>query len=316
MHLARVALCLAIGGCAHFDPAAMKTYSVTASTPPEVAYHGLPLRAGQLIVSEQGTPISLFISLVGRRFYPFAHAGVIAIEGGEPYVYESVAAIGPALWKPPTDAASGAIRRTRLDAYVGRQRIVAIYDPPANVDRERVAAFARDGYTHHLRFDPYFDFDDHSAVYCSEFVALALEAGGYRQIDVTPVTANPSMQVVLDWLKIRSRGIVFAGSLVERSQPVALLSSALTPAQIRAYFAAKRELHRRFTDDQRLGNVFVWRFDGLHFRPEVRAFIDASTASAMGGSAGTVSIDVAVAALADRMLGRFDAPIGGLAHRD
>ncbi len=294
-----------IAGCAHVDVRRYATFDVTPGAGHAETYQGLPLESGQIIVSDQGTPVSLFIALAGAQFQPFVHAGVISIEAGEPFVYESRATIDPIMWGPPTDSASGRVRRTPFDTYVARQRIVGIYDPPDNVDRARVAAFARQSYADKTPFDPYFDDSDHAKVYCSEFVAVALESAGADRIEVTPVNGNPSLRVVLEWLKVPPTGIVFAGSLVESARPVALLSKRYSPAQVEAFFALKRELHRRFTDDQRLGNVFVWRMGSVGFRPEVASFLDAGLSAAGRPGVSAESSDALVASLADRMLGPF-----------
>jgi hypothetical protein len=294
-------------GCAHFDAHKLATFDVADPALRAATYQGIPLKSGQVIVSDQGTPLSLFIAFVGQRFYPFVHAGVISIEDGEPFVYESLATIRPFLWGPPTDAASGRIRRTHFDAYVMRQRVVGIYDPPDDVDMVRVADFARRNYSRKTPFDPYFDFGDHEKLYCTEFVAMALQSGGLEGIEVTTVRKNASLRVALDWLKIQTPGIVFAGALTRTGKPVAVLSKTYSPAQVAAYFALKRELHRRFTDEQRLGNVFVWRGGRLGLRPEIRAFLEAGLSAAQRPrDASEQSIDALVASLADQMLGRFE----------
>lgn len=51
------------------------------------------------------------------------------------------------------------------------------------------------------------------------------------------------------------------------------MSREYTPSQVDAYFAIKRELHQRFTADQKLGNVFRWSWGGLKLREDVDAFM-------------------------------------------
>ena len=65
--------------------------------------------------------------------------------------------------------------------------------------------------------------------------------------------------------------------------------------EVEAYFAAKRELHRRFTDDQKIGNIWSWSWRGLQLRPQVAAFLDASS----------LWPHEAAADLADEWLGTF-----------
>jgi hypothetical protein len=77
-------------------------------------------------------------------------------------------------------------------------------------------------------------------------------------------------------LKVQAPAIVTAGSLTEGAERVALISKRLTAREVEAYFAAKRELHRRFTDDQKLGNIWSWSWRGLQLRPQIQAFLEAS----------------------------------------
>jgi hypothetical protein len=271
-------------------------------------YQGLPLRSGQIIISELGGPDGLFQSLVTAEYYPWGHAGVITVEDGKPYVYEGFGFLQPHLWGPPTDAASGSIRRVTLDSYVDRNRFVAIYDPPPGVNADAVAKFALDNYARGTPFDPYFDFREHEKLYCTEFVALALEAGGAKPYVPVPSSRNPSLRVALDWLKIMDPGILPPGVLPRDAHRVALLSHDYKPIQVQAYFEMKRELHRRFTSDQRLGNLFTWSaITALHVRPEILAFREAALQSAVAKpDASEEELVADTRALANRMLGPFE----------
>jgi hypothetical protein len=91
------------------------------------------------------------------------------------------------------------------------------------------------------------------------------------------VRDNPSLRVALDWLKVQAPQIVTAGSLTEGAERVALISRTLRAREVEAYFAAKRELHRRFTDGQKIGNIWSWSWRGLQLRPQVAAFLEASS---------------------------------------
>jgi hypothetical protein len=106
--------------------------------------------------------------------------------------------------------------------------------------------------------------------------------------------------VALDWLKVQAPAIVTAGSLTEGAERVALISERLSAREVEAYFAAKRELHRRFTDDQKLGNIWVWSWRGLQLRPQIEAFLEASSQWP----------HETAAELADDWLGAFALPVG------
>ena len=124
---------------------------------------------------------------------------------------------------------------------------------------------------------------------------MALNAGGRSLPTPVRIRDNPSLRVALDWLKVRAPEIVTAGSLTEGAERIALISRSLTAREVEAYFAAKRELHRRFTDDQKIGNISSWSWRGLQLRPQVAAFLEASS----------LWPHEAAADLADEWLGTF-----------
>ncbi|HXS92864.1 MAG TPA: hypothetical protein VN705_26135 [Steroidobacteraceae bacterium] len=288
-------------GCATaLTPAAYRTFDAESASEGELDFHGLPLQSGQLVVSDSGEADSLLLSMLGEQYTPYSHAGILSIEGGQAYVYEAYALLWPFLGGPPTDAMHGHIRRVTLEQYIGRQRVTAIFDPEPGVDKAAVVAFARARHEDGTQFDPYFDWRDHSRLYCTEFAALALHAGGRPLPTPVRVRDNPSLRVALDWLKVQAPAIVTAGSLTEGAERVALISERLSAREVEAYFAAKRELHRRFTDDQKLGNIWVWSWRGLQLRPQIEAFLEASSQWP----------HETAAELADDWLGAFALPVG------
>ena len=246
-----------------------------------VLYDGLPLRSGDIVVGDRGASVSFLLALLPEEFHPYVHAGVVVIDDGRPYVYEAFGLIRPRLSGPPTDAISGSIRRTKFADFVKTQRVAAVYPPPPDADAEAIARFARDRRADRTPFDPYFDTDDHRAMYCTEFVALALAAGGAPLPEPLPVQRNASLAVALDWLKVRSPTVFIADTLTGGREPVAVLSR-LNAAQIEAYFAAKREVYRRFTADQKLGDLLVWHMGAPHLRPNIQRFVSAALARATG----------------------------------
>lgn len=288
-------------GCATtLTPSAFRTFDVESAGEGELDFHGLPLQSGQLVVSDSGDADSLLMSMLGEQYTSYGHAGILSIEGGKAYVYEGYALLWPFLSGPPTDAMHGHIRRVTLEQYIGRQRVTAIFDPEPGVDKAAVAAFARARHEDGTEFDPYFDWRDHTRLYCTEFAALALQAGGRSSPTPVQVRDNASLRVALDWLKVRAPAIVTAGSLTEGAERVALISRRMTAREVEAYFAAKRELHRRFTNDQKLGNIWTWSWRGLQLRPQVEAFLDASS----------LWPHETAAELADDWLGAFAQPVG------
>jgi len=289
--VAALALILAQTGCASFDPAQQRAFVVTPASAAST-WRGLPVETGQIIVNEHPGAMSLFLSFTAQRFAPFIHAGIIVVEDGEPYVYESMGLILPLPWRNPNDGIGGGVQRVRLESFLLRGGIVAIYSPRPGVDRATLAEFARAREREHTPFDGQYDANDPAKFYCVEFVARALEAAGGAPLSAVPTTRNPSVQVALGWLGIGTPSFLLAGDLVADEQRVALISRRFTRHEIERYFELKRELHRRFTDDQRVGNVMYWRHQALRLRPRVDRYYEVGVAG-----------DADPAALADQMFG-------------
>ena len=272
---------MSLAGCAGFGPAHFRTFRIDASAQQDaqtwqINYHGLSLHSGQIVIGDAGEPDTLLMSMLAERFSPFVHAGVVVIEKNRPYVYDAYVTQNVFMHASHGKTVDGGIRRATLEEYIRSQRIVAIYEPPSTVDAERVARFAQDRHRDGTPFDTHFDWDDHDSLYCTEFVAMALQYGGGSPPSLVAIRNNPSLHVALDWLGVRAQKIVTAESLIDSARRVALLSRNDSAAQIDAYFAAKRELHRRFTDDQRLGNIWRWTWHGLALRPNIEAFLQAA----------------------------------------
>lgn len=306
-----------LGGCSTLGPDAFGTWQVEAD-PAEsaVTYEGIPVHTGQVIVSEQGSPNSLFLSLLVGENHPYVHSGIIVVENGSPWVYEANGRIQPSFGGSPlTHQVTGGMRRIGLGTFLVQNRFIAIYEPPPGSDPERIGSFARESYLAGLPFDAWFDRSDPSKVYCSEFTALALAAGGAAPPQVAPMSGNESVGVILDWLEITTPDIIPPASLVAGANRVGLFSRPDSPAQVEAWFAVKAELHRRFTPDQKLGNVLYFPpVGGLRFQPEVRAFMAEARESAAGWSGlPPAEIGARVRELATRELGPFRA--AGVAGR-
>jgi hypothetical protein len=273
-----LALIVTFAGCASFEPARQRTL-VVASGATATPWRGLPVESGQIIVNEHPGATSLFLSFTAQRFAPFMHVGIVVVEEGEPFVYEAMGLILPLPWRNPNEGIGGGVQRVTLESFLLRGGIVAIYSPEPGVDRTALAAFAQARERERKPFDGHYDASDPAKYYCVEFVARALEAAGGTPIPMTPTTRNPSVRVALDWLGIDTPGFLLAGDLVADERRVALVSRRFTQHEITRYFALKRELHRRFTDDQRVGSVMYWRRQGLRLRPRVDRFYDVGVAA-------------------------------------
>ena len=267
----------------------------------------LLLAHGQIIVSETGGAMSLFYSLFAADYAPWVHAGIVAIEEGEAVVYETVGSFFPVPGFVPTDTVTGAVRRVSVDRFARGKRIVGVYALPVHTDPDRLVAFAREHYRRGTLFDPYFDTDDVSALYCTEFVAMALAAAGATSITPTPIRDNESLATARDWLHLRSRSVYLAGRLIESTREMARWSADLSPAQIEAYFAIKRELHRRFDAQARLGHVFRWNGFALSLREDVQRFVDAALAAADEPSLDSRAVLARIDHLAQRHFDSFRA---------
>jgi hypothetical protein len=281
---------LVLSGCTSLDPARFATAEIGAGRP---TWRGLPIEDGQVIVIENDGALPFMLKLLVQRFEPYVHAGLIVFDDGVPQVYEAWAIYHLRLSGRPTRDPGGGIRRVSLDSFLRRAGTIAIHDPPAGVDRVKSVAYARAQLAARTRFDEFFDARDTRTLYCSEFVARALEAGGAGAFAGVRVTDNRSVRVGLDWFEVSAPTLIVAGELLAGTQRQALLDRRRAPAEVASRLERRRELHRRFTADQRLGNVLEWNGVRAAFRPSIRAYLDAP-----------VGIEDA-RTLADRMLGPF-----------
>lgn len=233
----------------------------------------LELRSGQVLVTDSAGTLALFFSLFAGDFSPFVHTGILVMESGKPFVYETYGEIQPRLGRRPTDLIQGRVKRSPLPEFVKRGKYVEIYELPEGVDAERVTGYVQDQFARQTPFDPYFRYDEHDALYCTELTALALGAGGWEQPDLLPFPDNPSLTRVRHWLGITDRGTVHAQQLIAPDRFIAALSVLRQQERFHVYIELKRELHRRFTADQKLGNLFDWNGTSLELRPPITEFI-------------------------------------------
>ena len=171
------------------------------------------------------------------------------------------------------DSMDGSVRRTELSKYLARQTVSAIYSPPAQARQQVIAQFARKSYLNKVSYDGYYNAADRSRMYCSEFVVGALESAGSDPVPLRQRSPNPSLEVFYDWMKIRDSSFYFVHDLIANGHQLALVSKTLSSQQITTYFELRRELFRRFTPDQKLGNIVRWTGLGVAYRPKVANFM-------------------------------------------
>lgn len=240
----------------------------------KATFAGLPIRSGQLILSESPDATSFVFTLIPQRFHPFTHVAIVSVEDGEPWVYDVAGEIKTLpLAKSPLDNVVGTIYRRRLFEYVAPNLYAEVYDPPEGADPEKIAAFARQKFAEKPEFDAYFDFGDHTKLFCSEMVELAIRGAGGPKTELEPSNPNPSIKDGMTWLKV-PKGVAFpAGVYADPKRYVGALGQFPTRTAAWAYFEAKRELHRRFTTDQRLGYlVTIDGYGRIGVRKEITDF--------------------------------------------
>jgi hypothetical protein len=289
-----------------------------ASSASFASYLGLPLRTGQLVFTESPDATSFVFSLVPAKFYPFTHVAIVSIENGEPWVYEvSGEVVTLPLHERVMDNVAGEVHRRPFTDHITPNLYAEVYDLPPEIDGARVAAFARRHYERHTEFDAHFDYDDHSKLFCTELVALALEAGGGKPTPLEPTNTNPSLRTGMKWLGVPLETALPAGVFLDPARYVGSLGQFPSRTAAYAYFEAKREIHRRFTTDQRLGFLFDLHGTGkVDVRPEVGDFAFRASRLFDGAAEppppGDPRIADAVQKLADDMFGAGPALTAGV----
>jgi hypothetical protein len=273
----------------------------------------LPFETGQILLSEAPGPHGILFTLAPNRFFRFTHSAMIVLdERGEPYVYDMSAEFKPSLAATPPDALHGGVRKTSIADYVGIHLYVEVFEPPAGVDRRKMAQKVLELERAGVDFDAHWDFEDEKALFCTEFIVDVLEAGGAPRPPLIGLTENPSLRKVLTWFGVTTDESLPAAAL-PRERLVAAFSRWSTRAAATAYLEAKRELYRRFTPDQSIGDLL--ELDGLDvkLRPPVERFLD--RAPLLYASATEAPPDAEIRAriqrLALEVLGPFPSPEHG-----
>ncbi|MBL4850318.1 MAG: hypothetical protein JKY65_32780 [Planctomycetes bacterium] len=241
-------------------------------------YLGLPLTSGQIVLGEAPGAYSFLFGLGLETYVNFTHAAILIMEEGKAYVYEMTGEYdGIGLEDTPTDGIRGFCRRLTLEEYAHGNLYVEVYDLPPNVDAKKVIAYTQDVYERQPEFDAYLDYSEHEKLFCTEFVALALEAGGHEPFKLVPIRQHPDYQRLLTWFKVERKLGLPAASFADESRWRASLGQLPCRTSAYSYFAAKAEVSRRFTADQKLGNVF--RMEGIadiRLRDEILMFLNRS----------------------------------------
>lgn len=275
-----------------------------AAQPARIDWRSVPVATGQIIVQEAVGPTSLFVSLFAARFEPYVHAGVVVVEAGRPWVYESMGLMLPRASGRPNDRMRGGVRRVSLRSFMARKGVFALHAAPAGINTERLVSWLEAQRRARTPFDGYFDHEDADALYCVEFVARAIAAAGGPEVARTPVSRQPSLGVALRWLRIDTDSFWLAGTLLQDAPRIVAGSRSLTAAQVQAWFAMKAELHRRFVATSRLGDLFEWRLQGIRWRPDVAAYVAAGLNAALDEPASWLEDAPRLAAAnAERMFG-------------
>lgn len=268
-----------------------------------------PFRTGQIILSEAPGPYGILFTFAPERFFRFTHSALVITDpDGQPFVYDMSAEFKPTLARDPAGSLVGSIRRTPLADYVGMYLYVEVFEPPPNVERTRVEARVKELLARKVEFDAGWDYYDHSRMFCSEFVVDALAAGGAPRPPLVPLTHNPSLRAVLTWFGVTAVESLPAAAL-PRERRVAAFSVWPNRACAEAYLEAKRELYRRFTPEQNIGNLLeLDRYD-VRLRPTVAEFLQRAPELYLEarGEPPEAELCARVAALAAEVLGPASA---------
>ncbi len=267
--LTAVIALLLLSGCASVELADFRTVQVRADGNTAAgSISELPVRSGQVVVSESGSSLSFLMDLMASEYSPYGHAGILSVEDDGVFVYEAFGFLNVRFWEPPTRRLRGKIRRVSLASFLGRGTATAIFEHAA-LNLDAIEAFARSAYEQGIPFDGLFDYRTPDRVYCNEFVALALQQAGQDAIPLTPRTENDSLNQVMTWLGVDAPAFLLPSALLDGATEVARFSKRYSSQQIEAHFAFERDLHRRFTREQKLGNIFRWTRTGPRYRPHI-----------------------------------------------
>lgn len=273
------------------------------------------LQAGYVLVTESSDPMDFLVLLLYPKFSPFFHIGIVEVDDDQGvYVYDANGELGKTLMggEAPSDFITGKVKRSTLADFLVNAGTVNIFSPPSPVDRMRLLAYMKS--QQGVAFDPYFDATDHSKLYCSELVALAVEGAGGGRYQPLPMRSNRSMQAILDWMKIKDRRLIPAYSLVEPMDWLGTVSHDFSQQGIIASRAIKYQLYRRFAADQTVGAIVsIESSTDVAFRDYVKQFMNKAYQSVdvLEATVQPKVIFDSVHKLADEAFGAYPDPLGG-----
>ena len=258
---------------------APKLYVAKRPDPSGPSYQGMQLHTGQLVLTEPTDKMSLFYALLPDHYFMFTRAGVVSMEEGQPWVYEATPNQMPISMNPKSlDNIDGKVTRRKLMDYVAANLYVEVIEPPQGIDISRMIAFCQDQYTRQTPYDSHFRFADHSRLFSTEMVELALRAGGAKPTAPVPQSKQPSLEVTKNWLGLGDDPLP-AGLYYDPARMVLSMGQFKDRTAAYAYFEAKREIFRRFqAPTQRVGFVFQIKNDGvIEPRPEIDEFLTSAS---------------------------------------
>ena len=123
----------ALGGCANQSLPPMNVLGKKVDAQHKPNYLGLPLKSGQLVLTESPDTTSYLFPLIPKKFYPFTHVAIVSVEDGEPYVYDVTGEVKTfPLRKRLMDNVTGKMYRRKLYEYVAPNLYAEIYDPASD----------------------------------------------------------------------------------------------------------------------------------------------------------------------------------------
>lgn len=256
-----------------FSPVALAIQSIDMKSGNDTDWR-TQLRSGQILTTESSDPLHLPTMLGSDRFSPFIHLGVVEVSNAGIYVYDTTATIGKYFLtgKSPSDTMKGHVRRVALQEFINYARVINIYAPPTSVNTGTLISVLRQHWIAKTPFDPYFNLDDRTTLYCSELIAMAMEQAGGKRYTPANMRYNPSLEVVRRWMKISTPKFLFPYQLTEPRNWLGTISLDYSSREILIDRLVKYELYRRFTRSQKIGNVM--QLDGTQFiiRPTIQRF--------------------------------------------
>ena len=113
-----ITIALLLSGCGTFTRP-VDVLDVKRDSTHRASFAGLPIRSGQIILTESPEATSFAFALIPDKFYNFTHAGIVALEDNEAWVYEASGELATI----PTharllDNVSGGVHRRPLFEYV------------------------------------------------------------------------------------------------------------------------------------------------------------------------------------------------------